>query len=477
MQRDTAPADVLVAGGGVAGLACAQALSGLGLRVELFERAGHLGGRAASWTDEATGDVVDIGPHVISSEHHNFVALLRHLGTDRQIRWQPEPMITLLDRGRVLRMHSWRLPTPLQGLPNLRQALRCVGWADLLSNASLVMQAARLGELDTPALDRIDALSHLRAHGVTQRFIDWFWTPACMALLNVPLQRCSTAALMRVFRLMLGRSGYHFGFPTCGLSQLYALPCQAAIEGAGGRVHCGRGVERVLLRDGRCAGLRLADGQELQAACVVLALPPDALAALGLPWQPPALRRFEPSPYVSTMVWFDRRVTRERFWARVIGPQDLNLDFYDLANIRPGPEDAPSLVASNAIHAHEAWQRSDDWIVERTLQEIAEFAPLARQARVRHARVHRTPMAVPCPLPGTEVLRPANATPLEGVWLAGDWTATAVPASMESAARSGLLAAEAVAARHGVRLAFSRPAPETTGAVGLLRRRPLSALQ
>jgi len=464
-------ADVLIAGGGVAGLSCGLALADLGLRVAVFEAADHLGGRAASWPDGVTGDVIDIGPHVLSTEHRNFIALLRRLGTAEDVNWQPEPFITLFDQGRLLRMRSPRWPVPLHGLRNLPLVLRSVSLAELLSNTRVAWRAARLNEDDTAALDNIDALYFLLTHGVRQRFIDWFWTPACLALLNVPLQRCSAAALMRVFRLMLGRSGYHFGFPAIGLSALYADGSRAGIEAAGGRVATSTRVDRVELRDGRFQCLVLADGRRVHSSCAVLAVPPAALSALALPKLPTVAQRFESSPYVSTMLWFDRRITRECFWARVWTPRDLNLDFYDLANIRGLPDDAPSLIACNAIHAHEATQWHDDAIVHRTLAEIAEFAPAAREARLRHVVVHRIPMAVPCPLPGTESLRPPNATPIEGLWVAGDWTGTALPCSMESAARSGHLAAEQVAAWFGRPLAIAIAPPETTGAVALLRRR------
>jgi 15-cis-phytoene desaturase len=115
---------------------------------------------------------------------------------------------------------------------------------------------------------------------------------------------------------------------------------------------------------------------------------------------------------------------------------------------------------------------SDEDIVHRTLRELADFAPVAAQAKLLHARVHRIPMAVPAPLPGTERARLPAATPFAGLWLAGDWTRTALPCSMEGAARSGTLAAEAVAASFGKTLQLSLPVPDTTGLMALLRRLP-----
>jgi uncharacterized protein with NAD-binding domain and iron-sulfur cluster len=116
-----------------------------------------------------------------------------------------------------------------------------------------------------------------------------------------------------------------------------------------------------------------------------------------------------------------------------------------------------------------------DWddgrIVAQTLDEIAEFAPSARQARVLHTRVHRVPMAIPQPRPGIEVMRPPVTTAIPGLWIAGDWTDTQLPCSMESAARSGALAADAVLDKDGRESKLAIAAPETRGLIGLLRRR------
>ena len=471
-------ADVLVAGGGVAGLTCAAALADWGFRVTVLERDEILGGRAASWRDGTTGDAVDIGPHVLTSEPRNFLALLRRLGTVDQVAWQPDPLITLHHRGLRLRMRAPPITPPFHGLPNLSNTLRCVSPLDALSNWRIAWQAARLDESASLDLDREDALGYLRRMGVRDGFIDWFWSSAMLALLNVPLQRCSAAAMMRVFRLLLGRSGYCFGFPTVGLAELFVPGCRRAIEAAGGRVVTSAAVAQVLRKDGRFEGVILEDGRQLRSRVGVLALPPASLGTVLSGSQEAALSRLaevaarcEPSPYISTMLWFDRKIGKERFWARTISPTGLNTDFYDLSNIRKGSGDAPSLIASNAIHAVGAWDWNDDRVVAHTLREVSEFAPSAADAKLLHARVHRIPMAIPCPLPGFETDRPPWRTGMPGLWLAGDWTATGIPCSMESAARSGAVVAEEIAAELGTIRKISLAPVETTGLVRLLRRR------
>ncbi|ADU36984.1 hydroxysqualene dehydroxylase [Variovorax paradoxus] len=469
-------ADVVIAGGGIAGLSCAAWLAAdCGLRVVLVEKDNQLGGRAASWLDPTTGDAVDIGPHVITSEHRNFLALLERLGTAGQLQWQPDPLITLLDGGRQLRMHAPRWPPPLHGLPNLPNALRCMSWRDLMSNMSVAWTAARLDERQTLALDDLDAESYLRLHGVSGRSIDWFWRSSMLALLNVPLAECSAAAVMRVFRLMLGRSGYCFGFPKVALADLFAPGCRRAVEAGGGQVHTSCAARSLLATAGGAfEGMLLEDGRIVRARAGVLALPPQALAALAGDAAGAASdcfangALFKPCAYVSTMLWFDDKLTPERFWARVWAEGDLNTDFYDLSNIRPQRPRTGSLIAANAIHADEAWTWSDARLVAQTRRELAEFAPAAAGALLRHSRVHRIPMAVPCPAPGTERLRPAASTAVQGLWLAGDWTATGLPCSMESAARSGALAAEHVAAAFGRGLRHALPAPSVQWPIAAL---------
>jgi 15-cis-phytoene desaturase len=434
----------------------------------------RLGGRATSWLDRATGDTVDIGPHVVHSEYRNFLALLERLGARHLITWQRDPFITLATKPKPLELRHSPLPAPLTLLPSFLRA-RELSARDNLSNTRATWRALKFGEEQVPALDAMSALEFLRACGVSARMIDFFWRFAAMVILNVPLEICSAAALMRVHSQLIGHGSLHFGFPAVALADLYAEQATRAIEAAGGRVLLGARV-RAIERGTDAHTAVLDGGERVTARFCVCALPPRETGEL-LP-DVAETSAFEPSPYISSYLWFDRKLAPARFWAHLWSPSRLNYDFYDLSNIRPEWAGRPSVIAANLIYSHSARDLSDEEIVAATVREIAEFPPLAARASVRHAAVHRIPMAIACPKRGTEVKRPGTRTRTEGLFLAGDWLGTGLPSSMESAARSGFLAAEAILADLGRSCAIALAPSANDGLAGLVRRLssdPLSA--
>lgn len=251
---------------------------------------------------------------------------------------------------------------------------------------------------------------------------------------------------MRIHAQLSGYRGLHFGFARVGLGELYTEQAARVIEGAGGRVLKGRGVAYLSRNGGgRVDGVVLADGSSIPSQQVVCALPPHDLAGvLPRAWQGRApfdvLPRFEPSPYVCVYLWFDRDIKAERFASHLWSPARLNYDFYDLSQIRKGWRGRPTVIASNIIYSHRAHGLSE-----------AEMAPRAARARLLHADVHRVPMAIPCPTVGFEGMRPAARSPVPRLTLAGDWTRTLMPCTMEGATKSGYIAAETVLAERGIR--------------------------
>jgi 15-cis-phytoene desaturase len=464
---------VVVVGGGLAGLSCAVALADQGLRVTVLEAAPGLGGRASSWAEAKTGDVVDIGPHIFHSEYHNMLAFLERLGTSRLICWQPDKVLTLASKPDAVPLRHAPLPPPLSLMPSLFGAPGLHA-EDYLSMARTATRGMEFGEEEVDKLDATTALDFLRKQGVSEDLIDWWWRFAAMVVCSVPLERCSAASLLRIHAQLSGYKELHFGFGAVGLGELYTDQATRIIENAGGRVLTGTKVASLLL-DRRADGVLLEDGSKLFAETVVSAVPPQQLFEMLPPSfaaQPPfeAFDDVEPSPYICCYLWFDRELQTERFFSHLWSPRRLNYDFYDLCQIRQGWQGRPTVIASNIIYSHRAHGMSDEEIVRETVGELAEFAPLAAQARVLHADVHRIPMAVPCPTPGFERKRPPAHSPVPGLVLAGDWTRTHMPCTMEGAVKSGFTAAEEVLAGRGQDAQLAIPSRVYDGVAGMVRR-------
>ncbi|QCF27222.1 hydroxysqualene dehydroxylase HpnE [Hydrocarboniclastica marina] len=470
MKQDT---DVIIVGGGIAGLTSAVGLSQRGLKVTLLERSDRLGGRARTCEDDTTGQRVDIGPHIMVSQYRNMMRLLRELGTIDQVVWQSHPHLILVDKPRPVVMRLRLLIAPLHFAPSLLNVPQ-VSLADLLSNRRVLWQILRLDHEKMLELDAINAEEHLLSMGVSARAVDWFWRSAAMTIMNTPLEHCSTGALFRFIRFLAGRNDYQVGFAGDTLSDLFAPGAAERIEAAGGQLLLNTDVQRLELEGNRFAGVRLQDGTSIAAKACIVAVPPQDLKAM-LPSSASGketvfgqLDGFKPSPYICSYLWFDRKLTDEPFWTKVWGKDNLNYDFYDLSNIKPALKAQPSVIASNCMYSLESAALDDAEIVRRTQAEVAEYLPEAAEARVLHARVHRIPMGIAQPSPGTERLRPDSRTPLERLYLAGDWINTGLPSSMESATRAGWLAAEQVLSDRGEPCQLAEPLPPLTGLARLV---------
>lgn len=460
--------DAVIIGGGLAGLSCAVALAERGVLVLVLERERVLGGRARSWVDATTGDPVHIGPHILLSTYPNMRALLRRLGSEGRVRWQTDAFIHLVEGSRCHVVPPIaNLPPPLHLLPSLGQTPG-LSRRDLLVILRAAWSALRAREEELLALDDETALVWLRRMGATEPSIRRFWSFIVTSILNVPIELCSAGALARLYREMVGHNQVDVGLPTCGLGDLFVPQAQQLLTTCGSVVATDAPVRSIRCDRGRVTGVTLADGRPVDAPWVVSTVPPANLRPL-LPaaWRAAPvftdLGVFVPCPYISTYLWFADKLTDRPFWARVPAAGGLSHDFYDLSNLPPGWPTDRSLVATNIIWSHRATELADAEIVAETRRELAEFLPAAATSPIRHARVHRIPLAIHCPFPGVERRRLTTRSPIQGLLLAGDWVRTGIPASMEGACRSGHLAAEQILRARRVEATLAHEVPEIGG--------------
>ncbi len=452
----TIETDVLIVGGGLAGVTVAIGLKDSGQRIMMVEKADVLGGRARSWTDPVTGDPVHIGPHIFMTRYPNMFRLMEILGTRDHVVWQdPGHFITQVDGQKEIDIVSnLKLPAPLHFTPSLFADKR-ISISDMISAMPLTLYALRATEEELLRLDNINASAFLRGMGVSEQMIHRFWSFVCMAILNVPIELCSAGALLRFFSGLLGVADLSIGFPDVGLSDLYVPQSEKMLGKAGVEIHKNTGVKRFIGDANRITGAELDDGSIVHAKKVIAALTPMALRqVVPREWIQShkvfhELVYFNASEYLATYLWFDRKLTNKKFWARVYNPNDLNCDFYDMSNINRGWEGRNSVIMSNCIWSERARHMSDEEVAMETRRELEEYLPEAAQAKLEHFVVNRIPMAIHCPYPGMEQRRPPTKSPIEGLVLAGDWIGTGIPSCMENACLSGWLAAEQILAEIG----------------------------
>jgi 15-cis-phytoene desaturase len=441
--------DVLIVGGGLAGLTTAIGLRESGLKVTLVEKEKVLGGRAQSWTDKTTGDAVHNGPHIVLSKYPNMFKLLEILGTRDRIEWQRKGLFITMVKGReeIDMTSDPRLPAPLHFSAGVLRD-KNLSMRDILSAIPMTLYAQQLSEDDVLKLDNVNASAFLRGFGVTEHMIDYYFSFVGMAILNVPLDLCSAGAFVRFYVGLLGVPELQIGFPSCGLSDLYVPQAEKLLKEAGVTVLKNTGVARFTGDVRHVTGAELDDGRRIRAKHVVAALTPTALRRALLPeWIKSykvfhELVHFQECPYYSTYLWFDKKLTDKAFWARAYNANDLNCDFYDLGNIYPELARGGSLITTNCIYCHRAAGMSDAEIIAETRRELAEYLPEAARAKLTHAVVNRIPMAIHCPYPGMEQRRAKTVSPVRNLYLAGDWMGTGIPSCMENACLSGWLVAE-----------------------------------
>jgi zeta-carotene desaturase len=465
---------VLVIGGGLAGLASAVALAEAGIEVQLFEKRPHLGGRASSYT-LPDGSEVDNCQHVTLGCCTNLDDFYRRAGSAGKLRFYNR--LHFADRqGRRFTMDASWLPAPLHMVPSFL-AFGALGFADKLAIAKAMLAISWTGG-EPPGASGISMLDWLLRMKQTSGAIERFWRVVLVSALDEELNRMDARYGVDVFwkAFLANPGGYRIGIPSVPLGELYE-GCREAIAARGGRVRTRTGVREIRLCEGKFARTVLEDGSEISADACISAVPHSVLLSmvpegLGEEEGPLAgLKNIRTSPITGVHLWFDRTVMTEPFlallehttqWifnksllhAAAGSRKQEGLEIETENRETDGQGQYLQLVISAS---YELVPRSRQEIIDLCLRELADVLPATRMAKLEKATVIKEIHATFSPEPGVDRWRPGQQIGVENLYLAGDWTQTGWPATMEGAVRSGYLAAEAALAKFGRPRKFLQP--------------------
>ena len=445
----------IVVGGGLAGITAACELADAGLRVTLLEKRQFLGGRSYSYRDGRSGVEVDNGQHVFLGCCTEYISLLKRLEVYDKVRLQKRLRVPVIDKvwGESVLASSPAFPPPLHLMPSLLR-FKSISPVEKLMAGYAFAQIQSTDRSKHPELDRITFGDWLRARRQSMRSIRTIWNLIVQPTLNDDVWRVSADLALMVFQegFLRSRDGANVGWAKVGLSTLLGHAAQRYIEDRGGEVRFGTGIDGVEVEGGAVSRV-VADGDELTADHYVLALAwKDALGVLpeAVADEPPfaAIRSIEPAPIVNVHLWYDRPVWDRDFAAFLNTPLQWAFNKSRLH----GLEGAGQYIDISLSGARDVIDVSGDEVIASFRKEVDALFPAARGSTLERSLVVKQRDATFAAAPGVSALRPKQRTPVAGLHLAGDWTDTGWPSTMESAVRSGVLAAREVlsdAARAG----------------------------
>lgn len=440
--------DVLIIGGGLAGLTSAVDLASRGISVLLVEQRQHLGGRTYSFVDETTGDVVDNGQHLLMGCYEATRWLLRTIGSDSLAALQPNLHIDFLHplRGAAA-LHCPSLPAPLHLLAGL-MSLSTLSLLDRLKLLRVGMELRKDPKRIEPEIAALTVHQWLDMLGQSEENKKYLWDIIAIGSLNDDPKEVSALLFYRVLRsAFLGKvENASLLVPRVGLSELFVDPSIEYIRSREGEIMLGCGVDESLLDGSRLTGVRCSDGHIREARAFISAVPwytasplfSNAAGRLG--WV--VNGHLQSSPIVTINLWFDRLVMDQDFVALL----DSRVHWVFNKSRIYGKETATRQYLSLVISgAGSLVNLTSEELVRAALDELHKYLPRTKEATVVHFLVLKEKRATFSPRPDVEQHRPASETPISNLFLAGDWTNTGYPATIEGAVLSGRRAAEKAA--------------------------------
>ena len=434
---------VAVIGGGLAGLSAATALAQRGFRVTVLESRLRLGGRAGSFADPVTGQLVDACQHVSMGCCTNLAHFFQTIGVGHLLAPQPRLYFVTPDRRRsVFKADRWPAPFHLG---------RALFGAHYLSTSEKLRVAWGMLALLRAKPEHDPPLNDwLLAHGQTRSTIDRFWGVVLVSALNESVDKLGLKYARKVFieGFLSHRDGFVVHVPTVPLGELYGESLRTWFTRNLVEIRENAGVRQLVIEDGRVSHLKLRTGATHSAEWYVLAVPfervldllPAELVKRDLYFD--NIRNLAPSPITSVHLWFDRPVLRMPHVV-LVGCESQWV--FNRGELVPGEFYLQVVVSASG----ELKALGREEIERRIVRELKRLFPATAAAKLLRARVVTEHAATFSAVPGVDRWRPPQASPVANLAVAGDWTATGWPATMEGAVRSGYLAAESILARAG----------------------------
>lgn len=444
---------VVVIGGGLAGLAATVALAERGVPVTLFESRPRLGGRASSFLDQESQTLIDNCQHVSMGCCTNFRHFCETVGVANLLQTQ-DTLYFIGPDGRINSFSESWLPTPLHLLPTFRR----LSYLSREDQKQLQRGLKALGQLPA-AGDTSDSVTQpfdkwLIEQGQSQRVRESFWHVVLVSALSETLDQIDTYHARKVFfdGFLAHREGWKVQIPIVPLGNLYGPPLLNWLTQHGVEVRLLTGLDHFHVQDRRVHSVMLRGGDQVSAESFVLAVPHFRVMDL-LPKEianHPLLagvEKLQSAPISSVHLWFDRPIT-DLPHAVLVDRLSQWIFNRSIRQTNP-PSDGRYYYQVVISASRDLKGRKQADILQAVIAELAEIWPIANEAELLSGRVVTEHRAVFSVTVGSDALRPPQQSPIENLQLAGDWTQTGWPATMEGAVRSGYLAAENILAQMG----------------------------
>lgn len=436
---------ILIAGGGLAGLAAASALAPLGCSVTLLESRPRLGGRASSFLDRNTSEWIDNCQHVSLGCCTNFQHFCRTAGLEQFLQTEKELYFIGKD-GVVNRLRESNLPAPL----HLALSFDKMTYLTVADRWSIAQGIRRLCRWKPTSGNQTSFLDWLNQQHQTPAAIERFWNVILTSALSETLDRIDIGHARKVIvdGFLRNRTGWRMQVPTIPLDEFYGKHLRTWLEAQGVEIRLQAGIERVELQDEQVRLITLRSGEQLATDQLILAFDPKLIQGMS-PADSPVSQDLrssaavEQAPITSVHLWFDREICPlphavliERLSQWIFSRDKLQ---HRTPNSQSGHYYQVVISASRSLKG-----RDQQEVVKEVVSELADIWPEAGKAKLLHSRLVTEHHAVFSVQPGIENNRPHQQSSISNLQYAGDWTNTGWPGTMEGAVRSGYLAAENV---------------------------------